>query len=97
MDDGIRLVTLEHGSRGHGITNVDFLEMVAGVVRDPLERLEIAGIGQLVDIDDANLPRVRTEEISDQPRSDKSGAASEQDCLIVTIALFHGNEKAPLV
>ena len=97
MDDGIRLVTLEQVSRGHGITNVNFLKMVAGVVRDPLERLEIAGIGQLVDIDDADVPRARTEEISDQPRSNEPGTASDQDYLIVTIALFRGIEKRSLV
>lgn len=51
MHDGVWLVLAEHAVELGAVADVDAFEGVARVVSDRLQRLEVAGVGQLVDVD----------------------------------------------
>ncbi len=56
MHDHVDLMAGEQVGDGRSLANVGLHEAVVGIVLDLPERLEIAGIGQLVDIDDDDGP-----------------------------------------
>ncbi len=74
----VRRVRLEQPPQLGSIADVDAGEAIAGVVRGLRNRVQIRGVGELVDIDDAGLGLV--EQMPDHRRADKAGAAGDKDC-----------------
>ena len=74
---GVGLMLLEDPGDLRGVADVDMLEVVAGVVPGLGQRGEVAGVGQLVDVDDLGLGLAN--ELADDGRTDETGTAGQQD------------------
>ena len=76
MDDGAGAVPIEAIADGEDVADVDVLEVVPRVVGGGAERLEVTGVGELVDVHDAVI-RV-AEQHSDERGANEAGAAGDQ-------------------
>jgi len=61
-----------------GVTDIAVNEAVVGGSGDILEIVEIARIGQFVDVDDLHLAAVFGEEVMNEVAADKTGAAGDE-------------------
>ena len=78
VDDGLRLVTPEQLVDEPRIRDVALDEHVVRVFLQIGERLEIAGVRQLVEVDDGQA-RTLAPEVPDEVRADEPGPAGDQD------------------
>ena len=73
VHDRIGLVLAEQRRHRFAVADVGLLESVARILCDRLQRLEVAGVGELVDVDDRMLGR--SQGTPDDGRADEAGAA----------------------
>lgn len=76
VDDEIRVILPDEGRHKLLVADIAVDKDVPLVVLDILQVLQVAGIGQGVQIDDANV-RVLFQHIVDKGSSDKPGAAGD--------------------
>ena len=69
---------LEHRTQRRRVADVDLVKCVPRVLDRAGERLEIAGVRQAIDVDDAVLGLL--DELANQCRSDEAGAAGNEIC-----------------
>src|SRR6185312_7910155 len=74
---GVGAMLLEDPGDLRGVADVDLFEVVAGVVPGLGQRGEVAGIRQLVDVDDLGLGLA--DELADHGRPDEAGAPGQQN------------------
>ena len=77
MHDGIRLEFQQRFTDTFAIGDIGLKELIAVAAVDFGQRLEIAGVGQLVQIEDA-VPGV-LDQMADQSRADESGSAGYEN------------------
>ncbi len=73
----VGLVLLENAADLVGVANIDVLEVIAGAVAGLGERFEVAGVGQLVDVDD--LVVGFADQLPDHGGPDETGASCQQN------------------
>ena len=73
----VGLVLLEQLAQRRAIADALLLERVMRIGRGAGQRIEIGGIGQLVDIDDARMGV--SQQMPDHRRADEAGAAGDED------------------
>ena len=78
IDDRGRLMLGKEALDERAIADVAVHEHVLGRVARRRERVEIAGVGQLVEIDDALA--VLRERLEHEVRADETGAAGDEEC-----------------
>jgi len=82
MDDGVDGVFLEYIFYGIVIAYIGMLEKVARTAEifcDIRQVVGIAGVSELVDVDDAPFEAAVEQEITDEVGADKPGAAGYED------------------
>jgi len=77
VHDGIRLEFQQRFTDTFAIGDIGLKELIAVAAVDFGQRLEIAGVGQLVQIEDA-VPGV-LDQMADQSRADESGSAGYEN------------------
>ena len=77
VHDGIRLEFQQRFTDTFAIGDIGLKELIAVAAVDFCQRLEIAGVGQLVQIEDA-VPGV-LDQMADQSRADESGSAGYEN------------------
>ena len=78
VDDRVYLKTAEKGFDQLGIGDVALDKAVVGRLFDILQVLQIAGVGQFVQIEDP-IMRVLVHKMSDHMRTNKTGSSSYQN------------------
>ncbi len=66
------------------VADVAVDELVAGVGLDVAQVLEVPGVGQLVEVDDADV-RVAPEDVADEVAADEAGAPRDEERLAIQI------------
>ena len=74
-----RLVIFQHAINKLAIADIAVLEQIPRVARDVREILRVAGIRQLVDVDDL-LIGIRRQLPTNEVRSDESATAGDKKC-----------------
>src|SRR5262245_63774489 len=77
MHNGIRRVPDEHRIHGVAIADVGADEGVAGAVGDGLERAQVGGVGELVDVDDVRVGLAH--EVAAYRRADEARSPCDDD------------------
>jgi hypothetical protein len=83
MQHRARLVFVEESSHCVVIADIDPLEDVGRGARHWLERVEVAGVGQLVDVDHTRV--AAPDEHANHGGTDETGAAGDEECHEVQI------------
>ena len=78
MHDGIRLLFAENGVHQRLVADIAMDEAVTGVGRDGLEVLQVARVGQLIEIDDAD-GRIGRQRKPDEGRPDETRASGNEE------------------
>ncbi|MNJ46823.1 hypothetical protein D3C77_419620 [compost metagenome] len=73
MHDCMGLKAFKYSADGCLIGNIGLDEFIAGIGRDTAQRLEVTGVGQLVEVEDFVLGG--TDQVANQGRADKTGTA----------------------
>ncbi|MNE16219.1 hypothetical protein D3C80_1091580 [compost metagenome] len=76
VHDRPRLKAFEHGADGCRVGDIGLDEFVSGVVGDALQRFEVAGVGQLVEVEHFVFGVV--DQVADQRRANEAGAACDE-------------------
>ena len=74
---GIRLVLCEYAVEFSAVANIHLLKSIARIIGYLGQRFQIAGISQLIDIDDRVLGVL--DNMTDNGRTDKARAAGNKD------------------
>jgi hypothetical protein len=77
VDDAVGVALVEHAPDSARISDVDLLKGVVRGVGYLGNGVEVTGVGELVDVDDAD---VGAGETADQGRTDEAGAAGDEEC-----------------
>ncbi|MNQ93516.1 hypothetical protein D3C85_1089860 [compost metagenome] len=77
VHDGIGLEARKHGTDRGLIDDIGLDELIAGVGRDTSQRFQVAGIGEFVEIEHFMLGVL--DQVTNQRRSDKTGAAGDKN------------------
>src|SRR5690554_678923 len=77
MHDRIRLMHCKHPLHLGGITDIHLFEHIARAVADARQRLKIAGIGQLVEVD--NRMSSIVDQVTNHSTANKTGTAGNQN------------------
>ena len=78
MDDAVHMLVLHQLQHTLKVANVHADKLVVGLVLDILQVGEVAGIGQLVEINDFIL-RILVDKEPDNMAADESGTAGDDD------------------
>ncbi|CWP90134.1 Uncharacterised protein [Neisseria meningitidis] len=78
---GIRPVLCEYAVEFGAVANIHLFKSIAGIIGYLGQRFQIAGISQLIDIDDS-VPGV-SDNMADNGRTDKARAAGNEDGFFV--------------
>ena len=79
IDDRPGAMFVEQPGDQLAVADVAVHEVVATVVGDRVQRIEVAGVGQLVEIDDRAL--FLGQPLAHEATADEAGAAGNQDCV----------------
>ena len=88
MQHGIGAIVTKYPADVGGVADINALEMILGVTGDARDRVEIAGIRELVEVDDSGA--VRSHERADRGRTDETGSPGDDYAL--RSLKFHGVE-----
>ena len=90
VHDCVRLKFSQGLADGCTVGNVGLHEAIAGMIGNTGQRLEVAGIGQLVEVKHLMLGVIQ--QMTNQCRANKAGAAGDQDThrLIPSVAQVAG-------
>ena len=77
MQDGARLVAIEQPIEKRWVADVALLEMVGWKPLDGNQVLQVAGIGELVEIDDRSV--YEREPVENEIRPNKAGSAGHEN------------------
>jgi hypothetical protein len=81
MDDRAGPGVAEHAGHEARVGDVAAHERVPRMIEHALDRIEVAGVGQLVEIDDA-LRRLLGNDLPDKAAANEPGAAGDKDRLL---------------
>src|SRR5262245_5669294 len=76
VDDDVRIEDLESTFERETVADVSLNEAVPLVTRDGIERAQVAGVGQLVEVQHAMIARL--DQVSDERRADEPSPARHQ-------------------
>jgi len=77
VDDAFRIVFLQQGADQGGVADIALHKHMAGILLNPLQILQIAGIGQFVQIDNLDV-RMLLQHVVHEVRTDEAGAAGDK-------------------
>jgi bifunctional N-acetylglucosamine-1-phosphate-uridyltransferase/glucosamine-1-phosphate-acetyltransferase GlmU-like protein len=77
VHDDVRLMLLEHPGDVFGVANIHLLETITRILGDLQQRLQIARIGQLVEIDD--LVSGIVQKVANDGGADESGSTGDEN------------------
>lgn len=86
VHDRVGLEALEDGTDGRLVDDVGLDELVAGVGRDAAQRLQVTGVGQLVQVEHFVVGVV--DQVAYQRRADEPGSTGDENSH-VGLPLFH--------
>ena len=78
VDDGVDVVVCEQPVDQLGVADVAVHEAVVGGVVDVFEVLQVTGVGERIQVDDAIL-RMGLEPVADEIGADEAGAAGDEE------------------
>ncbi len=100
VDDAVDVLVLHQLVDTVEVADVHTDELIVGLVLDVLEIGQVAGVGQLVEVDDAVL-RILVDKQAYHMASDKSGSAGDDDIhgvrFCFRLSIFRENVKQPFL
>ena len=73
MENDVGLGLRKQVAHGARVTDIALLELIAGIVRHGLQRIEVAGVGQFIEHDHTGVGL--GDQLAHQRRADEPGAA----------------------